>query len=141
MTTPAANTNFSSVDSSRLQIETATLASLISISQSMGQMQGEIAILKARGADITDIQNQADNIERIVINGDTNQESLIFQVQRLRNNVDQFKTQIKALEDSIKDIEGINIANKGIHIQNSWQVVILVIGALITAVLGWLGLK
>lgn len=129
----------------RFQIDNSILASLIALNQSIGQLQGEIAVLKASGVPIEEIQKDIENLNRIIINGDVNAESLIQQIRRYKESIDDIKDRVKKTEDVLKKIEQdtaeVTSEKKIINLQNWWQVGLLIIGALITGGLGWLGIK
>ena len=132
-------------ESARLQIDNSILASLIALSQSLGQLQGEIAVLKASGVNMQDVQNEVENLNKIVITGDSNLESLVHQIRMFKNSVEDIKLRLKTTEDAIDTIEDektqSELETKKISVQNTWQVVLLIVGALITGVFAWLGIK
>lgn len=129
----------------RQDIDHSVLASLITLSQTMGQIQGEIAILKASGIDLKPIEKQLDSLNKIVINGDINNESLISQIKNLnfkvtdiKGNLDRISTNKEMLEfERLK----IKSETKRINLDNFWKIVLAVIGIGGTVIGAWFNLK
>lgn len=138
--------NISAVDNqSRLQIDNSTLASLIALNQSIGQLQGEIAVLKATGVNLKDIERTLDNLNKIVVTGDINSESLIRQIRDYKGSVEELLHRVRSTE---KLIEGISDKKKvnsektiSFSIDSIWKVIVVLVGAILTGLATWLDLK
>lgn len=133
---------------SRLQIDNSVLASLITLSQQMGQIQGEISVLKAYssdisslGSEIAELEDQLKNIDKIVLTGDLNQESLNTQIQKFKNILFDVKSKISDLEKTMTDMEDKTTKVTLMNVENIWKVVMAIVGFLTTVGLAWLGFK
>ena len=130
---------------SRIQIDNSILASLITLNQTMGRLQGEIAFLKANGVDIHEIQEQVNSLNKIVITGDSNLESIVFQIRRFRESLEDIKTRVSSLEGHISILQTsssvLDLESRKIQLDGWWKLIILVATSVTAVVLGWLGIK
>jgi uncharacterized protein (UPF0335 family) len=130
---------------SRIQIDNSILASLIALSQTIGQLQGEIAVLKVSGIDLEPIYKELQSLTRIMVTGDSNVESIISQIRGLKEKVTTIQEKIKKIEDEIKDIvnedKKTNKEVKLVTIQNVWKIVGAIATMIAAGVLTWLGIK
>lgn len=127
------------------QINHSVLASLIAISQTLGQLQGEVAVLKASGVDLEPIEREIENLNKIVITGDLTSDSLLIQIRNLKTIVDQIQERVKRAEVILNRINqekaSIKADKEKINLENMWKVIFLIGGAIASGILAWLKLK
>lgn len=129
----------------RLQIDNSILASLIALSQTLGQVQGELAILRASGVDLEPIHKEIQTLNKILLNGDASQESVVSQIRDLKNKVEAVRDRIREVEDSWEQYKETNALEinerKKINLENIWKVILMIAAPLAAGVMAWLGLK
>lgn len=135
------------VNKSRVQIDNSILASLIALSQSMGQLQGEIAIIKASNLNVQQFQQDLAELHKVVVTGDLNTESFVSQIRRVRDQIKDMETRLidteKVVDQYLQDEKDrkSKLAIKRIDRQNIWKIIFKVITVAATGVLAWMGLK
>jgi hypothetical protein len=129
----------------RSQIDNSILASLIELSQKLGQVQGELTILRANGVDLEPIHREIESLNKILISGDASHESVVNQIRDLKNKVDAVRDRIKEVEEGWEQYKEKNALDtnerKKINLENFWRIILMIAAPLAAGVMAWLGLK
>lgn len=137
--------------SRRSQIDSSVLASLIGLSQSMGQLQGEMTALKAAGIDLSSVKGDlipvkrdVEALKKIVVTGDYDQTSLQEKIRNIETILENIQERLRNYEkrvDREERIEEDNIEVKKIDVENKWKIWFYIVTTIGTALLAYLGLK